>query len=290
MFTNESDEFQKSLFHAIPIKPARAGSQHNDALVGRLRFLGSTLMPVPFSPASRAPRVVITMGLHGSASTWAFNVARELITTTVGADAVLSCFGAGPAALLAQEGILGRHLVCKTHGWPNLHVFAYLTSAVVIVTVRDPRDCVLSLMERFQESLSNSVAGITRDCLSATHCADAGYPVLLYEDRFFDDPATVQAIARHLGVEVSDAVADDIFNRYRTEEVRAFAAEVETLPSERLEGDGKPLLFDRVTHITRTHIGDGRVGKWRERFDPPHRAALARHFAAFLSRFGYSSE
>jgi hypothetical protein len=247
-------------------------------------------MPLPPSAPSRAPRVVVTIGLHGSASTWAFNVARELVSAAVGADAVVSCFGATPAALLAQDGIVGRHLVCKTHGWPNLHVFAYLTAAVVIVTVRDPRDCVMSLMERFSAPFPDAVAWMAQDCLHATACADSGSLVLRYEDRFFDDPATVRTLAHYLGVEVNDTVANGIFDRYRTEAVRAFAATVELLPRERLDGDGKPLLFDRVTHITRTHIGDGRIGKWRERADPQRRSAMTQQFSAFLTRFGYSIE
>lgn len=247
-------------------------------------------MLLPSSAMSRAPRVFITIGLHGSASTWVFNVARELVSAAVGAEAIVSCFGATPAALLAQGGILGRHLVCKTHGWPNLHVFAYLTSAVVIVTVRDPRDCVLSLMERFSASFRDALAWMEQDCLHATACANAGSFVLRYEDRFFDDPTMVCALARYLGVEVSDTVADAIFDRYRTEAVRAFAATIESLPRERLDGDGKPLLFDRVTHITRTHIGDGRIGKWRERADSQQQNSMTHQFSAFLARFGYSTE
>jgi hypothetical protein len=219
-----------------------------------------------------------------------FNVARELVSATVGADAVISGFAATPAALLAQKGILGRHLVCKTHGWPNLPVFAYLSSAIIIVTVRDPRDCVLSLMERFGEPFPRALAGIAQDCLHASACADAGFPVFRYEDRFFDDPVTVRTVARHIGVDVSESIANEIFERYRTEAVRAFAATVPSLPRERLEGDGKPLLFDRVTHITHTHIGDSLVGKWRDRADVQQRNNMMQQFAAFLNRFGYPAE
>jgi len=242
---------------------------------------------MPASVPSPVPRVVVTAGLHGSASTWVFNVARELVTAAVGAEAVVSGFAANSAALLAQKGLLGRHLVCKTHGWPNLHVFAYLSSAVVIVTVRDPRDCVLSLIERFQETFPRAFSGIMQDCLHATACTDFGFLTLRYEDHFFEDQAMIQTLARYIGVEVSKSVADGIFERYRTEAVRAFAASVPALPQERLEGDGKPLLFDRVTHITNTHIGDGRIGKWRERFDRQQQIDMKQKFAAFLTRFNY---
>ena len=169
-------------------------------------------------------------------------------------------------------------------------MFAYLTSAIVIVTVRDPRDCVLSLMEQFSASFSDAMAWIAQDCLHATACADAGSLVLRYEDRFFDSPAMVGTLAHYIGVDVSEAIANAIFGRYHTEAVRAFAATIKSLPRERLDGDGKPLLFDRVTHITRTHIGDGRIGKWRERADTQQQRVMTQQFSATLARFGYSTE
>jgi hypothetical protein len=71
--------------------------------------------------------------------------------------------------------------------------------------------------------------------------------------------------------------------------VRAFAAAVPTLPPGRLAGDGKTLVFDNVTQIHRTHIGDGRVGKWRDHLTPQQQRALTRHFAPFFERFGYQA-
>jgi hypothetical protein len=248
------------------------------------------VMTLPSSALRRPPRVVVTMGVHGSASTWAFNVARELMLAVLGAEAVATCFAATPPALLAAPSFPGRHLVCKTHGWSNLHVFAYLASAPLIVTIRDPRDCVLSLMERFNSSFRVAMNGVARDYQCATACADAGHPTLRYEDRFFDEPTTVRGLAHHIGVEADDAVVGEIFDRYRTERVRAFAATVSSLPRERLEGNGNPLLFDRVTQITRTHIGDGLVGKWRERLDPQQQADMSGAFGPFLTRFGYSAD
>jgi hypothetical protein len=239
---------------------------------------------------SHPSRIVMTMGIHGSASTWVFNVVRELMLMALGPETVATCFAANPVVLLAQPSILGRHLVCKTHGWPNLHVFAYLASAPIIVTVRDPRDCVVSLMERFNSSFSVALGGISRDCQHATACADVGHLTLRYEDRFFEDPKTVRVLADHLDIDVSDTDADEIFDRYRTEAVRTFAASVASLPKEQLEGNGNPLLFDRVTQITRTHIGDGLVGKWRERLDPQQRTETSRPLGPFLTRFGYRAD
>jgi hypothetical protein len=236
--------------------------------------------------AAHAYRLVVTAGVASSASTWAFNVVRELMAASFGAHAVIGVFAESPAALYANPAIGGRHLVCKTHGWLNLHLFAHLNAATVILTVRDPRDCVLSFAERFGHPLAEVARGVAYQCQHMIACADAGHPVLRYEERFFDNLATVRALAQYLGVEVSEGAAGEIFNKYQTEVVRAFAATVPSLPQERLGGDEKR-PYDLTTQIYQTHIGDGRVNKWRDRLDARQRTELTRLFAPFLARFGY---
>ncbi len=233
------------------------------------------------------PRLVLTLGLRGSASTWSYNVARELMVAACGADRVHACFAETTAALLAERGALGRAVVCKTHGFADLPVLAHLTDARIVATLRDPRDAVLSLMQRFGVPAEAAVRSVLPSCDLLRWCADAGHPVLRYEDRFFDAPATVDAISGHLGLPPDAAAHAAIFAAYRTDAVRAFAATVPDLPADRLVSDGRVFCFDRLTQIHRTHIGDAGSGKWRTRFDAPARAQLAHLFAPFLARFGY---
>lgn len=225
-------------------------------------------------------RLAITAGLHGSASTWVFNVVRELMAE---AAVVHPCHATGPEDLRGLSGAV----VAKTHGWPGLAGFAREQGAGLIVSVRDPRDAVLSLAQRFGETLDRAVAGVARDCRAALECAEAGFPVLRYEDRFFERPATVAALAGCLGLAVSGAAAARIFQSYTTEATRALAAGVTALPPERLAGGGS-MRFDRITQITSTHIGDGRSGKWREAFTSDQQARLTLLFQPFLARFGYA--
>ncbi|MDA8252458.1 MAG: hypothetical protein M0Z28_25270 [Rhodospirillales bacterium] len=234
------------------------------------------------------PLLTLTLGLHGSASTWAYNVAREAMAWACGADGVAACFADSPAELLAGTRALGRRVVCKTHGFPGLDVLAHLTQARLVATVRDPRDAVVSLMERFAAPLSVAVRGVAQDCQYAAWCAAAGHLLLRYEDRFFDDPGTVSRLAAHLGLALPAVEGARIFADWRTERVRAFAASVAALPAERLVRAGDTFLFDRLTQVHHTHVGDGRIGKWRERLDPVAQAELSRLFAPFLQRFGYA--
>jgi hypothetical protein len=142
-------------------------------------------------------------------------------------------------------------------------------------------------MQRFNETINVAAAGVARDLHCARSFRAAGHPVLRYEDRFFDDPATVRRLAGCLGIEVPDADLDRIFRTWRTDAVRAFAATVATLPPERRGGDGGRLVLDRETLITHRHIGDARIGKWREFADAETRRRLTQFFAPFLFSFGY---
>jgi hypothetical protein len=239
------------------------------------------------STQSDGPRLVLTVGVHGSASTWVFNVVRELMVAACGVNAVAACYAARPEDLAAASATDARVLVGKTHGWPGLETFARERGAVVIVSIRDPRDAVFSLMQRFGDTLDVAVSGVARDFQCARRCALAGHPLLRYEDRFFDDPATVRRIATHIGAAVTEATLAAIFAQYRTDAVRAIAAGVRALPAEQRLGDGLRLFVDRHTLITHGHIGDGRIGKWRELANPELRGQLTQFFAPFLFRYGY---
>jgi len=236
------------------------------------------------------PRLIITIGLHGSASTWVFNTARELMIACYGEEQIAAIFADSVQEMIADGSLAGRHVVWKTHhGGPHWEVFAWLSRATVVLSVRDPRDAAVSLMQRFAVDARSAVQAIGQDCRRAMQCADAGYPVLRYEDRFFDNPATVAALARLIGAEVSAEVQARIFERYRTEAVRALADNLAALSAERVSGTVDSLQFDRVTQIHRGHIGNGRIGKWRECLPAAQQREVTDYFAPFLKRFGYAA-
>jgi hypothetical protein len=241
-------------------------------------------------PGLPAPdrRLIVTIGLHGSASTWVYNIVRELMIARHGPDEVVALYADFVAGLLEERGLTSRHVVWKTHhGGPHWEDFARACRPTVLLSVRDPRDAALSLSGRFGIDRERAAQAIAPTCLRAIQCADKGHTVLRYEDRFFDDPDTVALIARLIGAEAPAAVQERIFESYRTAAVRAFAAELDGLPAERRAG-GDEVPHDRVTQIHRTHIGDGRVGKWRDLLTPAQQRAFTVFFGPFLTRFGYA--
>jgi len=224
------------------------------------------------------PRFVATVGLHGSASTWVFNVVRELMTAALGAEAVVAVYGDDVRGLLADHDLHGRHLVLKSHhGGPGWDSLVWLARPAIFVSIRDPRDAAISLRQRFGTNLTDAARGIAQDCRRVEQCADAGHPVLRYEDRFFEDAALPGRIAEQLGLAVAPDVLQAIFESYSTVAAKALAATID-----------EQTAFDPVTQIHRRHIGDGHVGKWRDLLDADSGMEITRYFSPFLTRFGYA--
>ena len=235
--------------------------------------------------------VAATLGVYGSASTWVFNVLRELSIAHHGADRVHAIFSDSTQSVLGDPRARDRHLVWKLHradeSWP---VLAALSQARVVLTIRDPRDAIVSIMQRFGVGLAAACADVVVSLQRVAEGSAAGHPGLRYEDGFFARPETIGALAGYFGWTVDDAAQARIFERYTTERVREFGMQLDTLPAGRLRRIGDWTCFDAVTQIHRRHIGDQRVGKWRQHFDAAEQAAINRRLAPYLRAFHYELE
>jgi len=233
------------------------------------------------------PPVVATIGLHGSASTWVFNIARELMIATAGEANVHALYAETQDELPAEAERAAKHLLIKSHhGSPELDSWLQASSAIIILSLRDPRDASISMAQRFNARLEHAAHWVARDCKRLVHLAARGHTMLPFEDRFFDQPETAARLARVLGMELDDALIAPIFDRYRTESVRLFAARLDALPPDRMIVTATASRLDRVTQIHGTHIGDARSSKWRD-LPAPAQAELTSFFSPFLERFGY---
>jgi hypothetical protein len=233
---------------------------------------------------SAPPRLVATIGMHASASTWVFNVVRELLVATVGAHQVKALYADERAQVPDSAG---HHMVIKSHhGSLELDAWLGSSNARIFLSVRDPRDACISMSQRFRSPLGHTVRWIANDCNRLLRLAPLGHPLLRYEDRFFEDRTVANRLAQALGLQAVPEVIDTIFARYRTDAVRAFAERLDELPPERLT-TVVTFKMDRVTQIHGPHIGDTRSGKWRD-LPMPLQTELTRIFRPFLDRFGYS--
>lgn len=232
-----------------------------------------------------------TLGVYGSASIWVFNVLRELAIAQHGDDKVHAIFSDSVQNVLEDPQARGRHIVWKLHrpdkSWP---LFAELARARVVLTIRDPRDAMLSMMQRFGSDLDAACHAVSQALARVAESTAAPHFGLRYEDRFFDKPETVRALARYVGLSVDEAEQTRIFETYATERVRQFGLAIDTLPPERVRPVGEVSRYDVVTQIHQRHIGDQRIGKWRDQLDAEQRKTVNARFAPFLRGFGYESE
>jgi hypothetical protein len=232
------------------------------------------------------PRLIATIGLHGSASTWVFNVVRELLIAVAGEDAVRTLYADEVGQLPPPEEWAGGCLLIKSHhGSLPLDRWLEAEQARILLSVRDPRDAAISMCQRFKAPLNATARWLGYDCARLGTLAAKGLPVVRYENRFFDDPNTVTEIAALFGLAVPAATRQAIFDRYRTDQVKAFADRLSELPDHRLTKVGAATM-DKVTQILGPHIGDGRTGKWRG-LPEPARTELTRFFGPFLDQFKY---
>jgi hypothetical protein len=221
-------------------------------------------------------QLVATIGLHGSASTWVFNVVRELMVASFGANAVFALFADKIDQLPAHPKICDRHTVIKSHsGSAALEVWLRIGQSKAILSVRDPRDASISMSQRFNAPLMTAARWVSNDCVRITGLS-RHFPILRFEDRFFDDPMTVRRLAGFLQLETASGTIDSIFARYSTEAVRCVA--------DRLSDNG--LAMDPVTLIHKGHIGDVRSGKWKDLPDVVQ-DKLNNLFHPFLDQFRY---
>jgi hypothetical protein len=158
--------------------------------------------------------------------------------------------------------------------------------ARIVLSLRDPRDAALSMMQRFEVPLRNAIFWLINDCTRILRLLPENHLTLRYEDRFFDDHASIIRVAQWLGCDVQPDTATQIFDRYRTDAVRSFAARIGELPANRIAMVGK-FRMDRITQILAPHIGNAQSGKWRD-LPQQGQQELTRLFRPFLQRFGYA--
>lgn len=214
--------------------------------------------------------LTVTLGTQSSGSTWLFNVVRALL-----ADAGLAFFGGSTddgMGLLDLAPNIAAAAVIKSHSLDQRFIrLAQLAGARLIVTTRDPRDSVVSQRERFGATVRWTVADLSKS-LATLAVLPAGLPQLRldYQDRFTERIDTVLEVARFLSLPVTAERATALFEALRPEAVRARVG-----PNPPGDAGGALACQDPIYMWHPNHVGDGRIGKWRDRLDAAEEATIA---------------
>jgi hypothetical protein len=232
--------------------------------------------------------VVWCQGMFASASTWLFNAVQSVTAALAPDVPVRSRFVTDAGDLDGLEDDAVCHVVKSHHLEPAVRDAAFRLPRAVFVTVRDPRDAVVSLMQHQRYRLPIAVAHVERSAAFSALLADRPGAVLLhYERGFADDPATLDRIAAALGGALDGPDRARIFRETRRDRVEALIAGLGAMPEtvrDVLSGD----MYDRRTQWHRHHAGrDGRVGRWTEMMLPAHAEVVENRMRPWMRRFGY---
>ena len=240
-------------------------------------------LPAPGHPAER----VVCLGLPRSGSTWVYNVARELLGRRYPAGPIACGFSDDLAALGAIQSRPVRCFLVKAHN-PRGELRALLgsTNVRLLISIRDPRDAVASLMQSFRLAFHEAACAVYSSARAVAEIARSHHHLLLrYEDGFPNDVATVERICDALGCTEEAPVLSGIHHELSRAGVSQRIGELGR------RGVFKPApafaTWDPKTQWHPDHLGDGRVGKYAEVLTAGQIRRLEQHFGFFMAQFSY---
>lgn len=235
-------------------------------------------------------KIILCAGLKSSGSTWLYNATGQLVRASAcsaGRRVRISRFYADDVSDFPAAAQSSDIVIIKTHiPSPALQFLTRFTHGKVLLTIREPRDAIVSLMQRFAHKFEDCLREVSAGATALVALADCDKHLLLrYEDRFYERPAALCRVARHLGLNVD---ADLLANIHRSLEPDNVNDRIARLSRKGIFGRRPdPDRFDPKTHWHPGHIGDGRIGKHKELLSAIQQHEVFTHTSAYSVYFGY---
>ena len=235
--------------------------------------------------------------MKSSGSTWLFNVVFEIVKAglrpkfakgSAARKTKIAQFYADKVSDFPANAASASHLVIKTHlPDSSLDFLMRFSSARIFLTVREPRDAIASLMERFHHPFESSLDGVGEGSIRIAHLRRAyNPPVFRYEEDFFDRRQTVTVIAKMLNVSLSKAEVGRIFERYTKV---AVGRRIVHLARKGVFGEhASPDDFHPRSHWHPGHVGTGTVGKYAAILSISQQRLVLAATAKYCRAFGYN--
>jgi hypothetical protein len=225
------------------------------------------------------------VGVYRSGSTWAYNMVKSIIQSALPGVRVGGRFAENIDELALSSAEHCDLVVLKTHPQLSLLSLIEFLKPPVILSVRDPRDCVASWMQMLGEDFSVFQPRLMRSCFAALQLARHDYThTIKYEDGATASAQTVMDIAEHLGLSIAENRAVTLVKELSPESVKEKIKQMADAgrldPNERLIGDAKTLWLP-------AHVGDGRTGKYQEALSSDQVRSVNYWSRAYCEAFGY---
>ncbi len=213
----------------------------------------------------KSGQVIWCLGMYASASTWAFNVVRQVVEVSA-PERFRAVFASGSEKIIDWGGP-DKVTTVKSHEISSEARVLEISrrASKILLTLRDPRDAVVSLMQAHGFAFSRALELVEKSALLCrSFSKDRRAMTLNYETGFFDDEATITVIARHLGYDLEKHTARAIHDSLQRGEVENYIGKLPKLAGvlkDRISGD----LLDPKTQWHSHHSGrNGEIGKWRK--------------------------
>jgi hypothetical protein len=235
-------------------------------------------------------RVHWCLGMRSSGSTWLFNVARKVALVTAPDRPVICPYVVNAVDIPNLDDPVAL-VIIKSHQTDN--VAAELLgrrSHAIWISIRDPRDCVASLMQYQRVDFEVALRQIDSD---ARYCAKfLAHPracMLRYEAGFVDSRSTIQRIAARFGRALPPEHCDRIFAETRRQAVDAFIRQIDQLPTAFHSAPGD--LVDLATQWHSHHADrTGEIGRWRGVLTRQQAMAIELRLSVWMESLGYRTE
>src|SRR5580765_9067645 len=117
-----------------------------------------------------APRVILCVGLKSSGSTWLYNVVIQLLKLKMRRG--VKAFYADNLAMFPPDTERARILVIKAHEPSRALVYLMrLTRGCMFLSVREPRDAIASLLQRFGHAFEGALRETARQSVRIAELA-----------------------------------------------------------------------------------------------------------------------
>jgi hypothetical protein len=236
-------------------------------------------------------QIVLCAGLKSSGSTWLYNAVIQLMQASARASGErrrIRPFYAEDVKGFPLGVRQGDCLIVKTHiPSPALQFLVRFTGGTVFITVREPRDAIASLMQRFDHKFDVCLDEVSAGAAALLILAKSGRHLLLrYESNFTARRTTLNRLVTHLKVATEWNMLDKIRLNLTPGKV---IQKIEALGRKGIFGRKQdPNSFDPVTQWHPGHVGDGRTGKYGEILSVAQQRAVLKRLREYCLAFGYS--
>ncbi|WP_419727827.1 hypothetical protein [Lichenicola sp.] len=230
--------------------------------------------------------VLWCQGMFASGSTWLYNVARA-VARELDPHGVIDerfVFQLRDTEGLSARGV--RHIVKAHQAVGGVEAVAAASDAI-LVTLRDPRDAVVSLMQYQNFSFSQALFNVRRAAEACVLLGRLPQAVTLhYELGFIDDIRTIDGVAGHMGGVLRPEARNAIFQANRRQAVERFIGQLDRQPTTIVDARGD--IYDLRSHWHRHHAGrTGEIGRWRRLLYPAQVHGIETALGAWMDLFGY---